>query len=116
MRVLLIDDAETARLAMADYFRARGYATACARSVDEAQTLQSAEPYDAVIFDLNDAEQSTTEALDQVAKMRSVRLGTRVVVLVANEPVGVPEQMNVHRGHVVVKPLGLPDLEHLMFS
>jgi DNA-binding response OmpR family regulator len=116
VRLLLIDDAETTRFALNEYFRAKGYSTSCARDLEEAELLRSEGLYDAVIFDVNDALAMTGQAVDEASGSRTLRLGKRVVVLVACDASDIPLHESTSAAHVVQKPLPLPDLEQIMLG
>jgi DNA-binding response OmpR family regulator len=116
VRLLLIDDAETTRFALNEYFRAKGYTTSCARNLDEAELLRSEGLYDAVIFDVNGARVMTRQALDEASGSRALSLGKRVVVLVACDTSDIPLHKSTPAAHVVPKPLPLSVLEQIILG
>ena len=112
-RLLVIDDEEAIRGAMARYFRRIGYLVDCARELEEAEALVTCTDYSIVIADLS-LSGSGTEGLEIVRYLRRTCPNARVIVLTA---FGAPhlEREAYRRGAdaLLHKPRPLADIARL---
>lgn len=81
-RLLVIDDEETIRQALARYFRRIGYTVDCAQELEEAEALATHIEYALVIADLSLTD-SGYEGLEILRYLRSTCPNARVIVLTA---------------------------------
>ena len=81
-RLLVIDDEESIRHALARYFRRIGYTVDCAQELEEAEALATHIEYTLVIADLSLTD-SGYEGLEILRYLRSTCPNARVIVLTA---------------------------------
>ena len=116
-RLLIVDDEDTIRFALAEYFRGSGWAVDAAAEKEEAEALLACTAYAVVIADLRLTGIYGVEGLDIVQWSRHLRPETRVVLLTGN---GTPELETEARRRGVDaflhKPLPLPQLEAVVDS
>jgi two-component system response regulator PilR (NtrC family) len=82
-RVLVVDDEESIRLALADYLEHRGYRVDCAGTAGEARSLLSAGGYEVVIVDLRLSASEPSGGLRLLRRVREGSPRTRTVLLTA---------------------------------
>ncbi len=88
-RLLLIEDEESTRVAMSEYFAARGCSVDCAGNFEEAHRRLDRESYTAVVVDLRlpgPAGHTEAHGLAIIERARRGHLATRVVVLTGSGP------------------------------
>lgn len=111
-RLLIVDDEDAIRFALAEYFKGNGWAVDAAAEKEEAEALLACTTYAVVIADLRLTGIYGVEGLDIVQWSRHLRPETRVVLLTGN---GTPELETEARRRGVDaflhKPLPLPQLE-----
>ena len=114
-RLLVIDDEDSIRFAMKEYFEVNGYQVDCAREAEEAEALLAHLRYDAVIADLRLTGIYGSEGLGIIGSIRQRYPWARTILLTAY---GSPEiQSEAERLGVdlfVHKPKPLPELEHMV--
>jgi DNA-binding response OmpR family regulator len=81
-RLLVVDDEEPIRLALREYFTARGYAVDSAQEIEEAEALLNVNTYDIVIADLRLTGIHGAEGLELVSYVRE-RSAANVILLTA---------------------------------
>jgi DNA-binding response OmpR family regulator len=111
-RLLIVDDEDAIRFALAEYFKGNGWTVDAAGEKEEAEALLACTAYTVVIADLRLTGIYGVEGLDIVQWSRHLRPETRVVLLTGN---GTPELETEARRRGVDaflhKPLPLPQLE-----
>jgi len=80
--LMIIDDEEPIIFSMHDYFTEHGWVVDCARAMDEAKSMASANDYDVVITDLHLTGIHGAEGLELVSFFRS-RGTAKVIVFTA---------------------------------
>ena len=81
--VLIIDDEESIRFSMSEYFSLHGYEVDTAREWEEAERLLQSTEFKAVIQDLRLGRNGNTEGLDMIRTIRAYNPQTRIIVLTA---------------------------------
>jgi len=81
--VLIIDDEESIRFSMSEYFSLHGYEVDTAREWEEAEKLLQSREFKAVIQDLRLGRNGDTEGLDMIRTIRAYNPQTRIIVLTA---------------------------------
>ena len=81
--VLIIDDEESIRFSMSEYFSLHGYEVDTAREWEEAEKLLQSTEFKAVIQDLRLGRNGNTEGLDMIRTIRAYNPQTRIIVLTA---------------------------------
>lgn len=111
MKILLIDDDESLRTAMADFFLGRGYWVQCAAEAEEAIAMVKHHRYDAVIVDL---ELNSIEGLDGFSVLKASRQSsprTKVVVYSGHSSPMIMEAALRHGGtKFIPKPASFKQL------
>ena len=116
-RILIVDDEESIRFAMGEYFEVQGYHVDCAQSFEEADALLAKGPYLVVIVDLRLTGTSNLGGLDVVRSARERYPDTRVIVLSAYRSPEIEAEVGRHGvGAFLRKPKPLPDLAQIMFG
>jgi DNA-binding NtrC family response regulator len=113
-RVLFVDDEESIRFALRDYFAAEGYDVNAARDVNEADALLARQPYEVVIIDLRLGPSNQALGLELVSRVRASHPTTAVVLFTAH---GTPEiALETRRlgATFLEKPLPLPALRSVI--
>jgi DNA-binding NtrC family response regulator len=87
-RLLFVDDEESIRFALRDYFAAEGYEVDVAPDVDQAAALLAGRPYDVVVIDLRLGPRLEPLGLELVSRVRTQYPATKVVLFTAH---GSPE-------------------------
>ncbi len=113
LRLLVVEDSESIRFGLAEYFTARGFAVDSAARLGDAVTLLHEFRYDIVITDLRLSDERQVEGLDIIADVRARCPGTRVVLLTAYGSASV-QAAAAHLGVdlFLQKPIRLADLEN----
>jgi DNA-binding response OmpR family regulator len=83
-RVLIVDDEETTRDAISEYFQAQGYEADSAREAEEAEALLTHVRYDAIVSDLRLTRIHGAEGLEIVAYVKERCPWTRIILLTAH--------------------------------
>jgi DNA-binding response OmpR family regulator len=81
--MLVVDDEETIRNAVREYFESRGYFVDCATELEEAQALLVHRDYAIVLADLRLTGANGNEGLQLVVDIRERRPVTRIVLMTA---------------------------------
>lgn len=81
--LLIIDDEESIRFSMSEYFSMHGYQVDTAREREEAEKLLESTEYNVVIQDLRLGKNGNTEGLDTIRMIRAQNPQTRIIVLTA---------------------------------
>jgi len=81
--ILIVDDEETLLLAMMEYFTGHGFAVDCSRDFRGAEALLTANPYAAIITDLQLAGLDDKRGLDLITLARKRWPGIRIILLTA---------------------------------
>jgi DNA-binding NtrC family response regulator len=116
-RMLIVDDEESIRFAMGDYFRVHGYSVDCAENVAEAEALLSTGPYSVVIADLRLTGQGKLDGIEVVKSVRKRHPDTPIIVLSAyRTPEIEAELIEYGVGAFLRKPKPLPDLAQIVFG
>jgi DNA-binding response OmpR family regulator len=116
-RLLVVDDEEAVRFAVADYFTLHGYRVDAAADRDAAQRLLSTADYDLAIVDLR---LSGTQSLDGLSLVRHIRTHasrTPVVLLTgsaSSELIAAAEDCGVSA--VLFKSSSLPRVRAVVAS
>ena len=113
-RLLVVEDEEFIRMALEDYFAARGYAVDAAGEWEEAEALLSTRRYDVVITDLRLTGFGGTEGLEVVGLVRQRFPGTRLILLTGFGSAEVETEAR-RRGvdAFLHKPMALSDLARI---
>lgn len=116
-RMLIVEDEESIRFAMSDYFKVHGYLVDCAQSVEEAKALLDTGPYSVVIADLRLTGMGQLGGIEVVRTVRALHPCTPTIVLSAYcSPEVEAEVMQHGAGAFVRKPKPLPDLAQIVFG
>ena len=110
-RVLFVDDEESIRFALRDYFGSAGYDVSAACDVHEAEALLAERVYEVVIIDLRLGPDSRTLGLDLASSVRKRHPSTAVVVFTAHGTVEVAREARRLGAVFLEKPLPLPTLQ-----
>lgn len=79
-----MDDEETTRDAISEYFQAQGYEADSAREAEEAEALLTHVRYDAIVSDLRLTRIHGAEGLEIVAYVKERCPWTRIILLTAH--------------------------------
>jgi DNA-binding response OmpR family regulator len=113
--ILIVDDEESTLFAMTEYFTSRGFVVDGAREVREAEMLAVANPYAAVITDLQLTTSHDRQGLDLITYVRQQRPSVCIILLTAH---GSPQvEAEARRRGVdafLVKPQPLSAVEQIM--
>jgi two-component system response regulator HydG len=82
-RILIVDDSNSVRFALADYLRGLGHSVDCAVEREEAEALLVSRRYSLVVADLRLTAVHGVEGLELIDLAREVCPGTRSVLLTA---------------------------------
>ena len=82
--ILIVDDQESTLFAMAEYFTSRGFVVDGACEVREAEMLLAANPYAAVITDLQLTASHDRQGLDLITHVRQQRPSACIILLTAH--------------------------------
>ena len=83
-RILVVDDVDTTRFALARHFRRCGFGVDCARELEEAEALALHTQYELVIADLSLTGADGREGLEIIRFLRRHCPAVRVIVITAN--------------------------------
>jgi CheY-like chemotaxis protein len=110
-RVLIVDDEETTRGAISEYFQAQGYEADSACEAEEALALLTHVRYDAIVSDLRLTRIHGAEGLEIVGYVKERCPWTRIILLTAHATPEL-EVEALRRGvdHVLTKPQPLAKL------
>ncbi|HKX27760.1 MAG TPA: response regulator [Blastocatellia bacterium] len=116
-RILIVDDEESIRFAMSEYFKTHGYLVDCAQDVREAEANLTCHSYSVVIADLR------LEGLGDIGGLEVVRLveerypETRVIVLSAYGAPEVEEETGRYGIRIFLrKPQPLPEVAQIVLG
>jgi DNA-binding NtrC family response regulator len=82
-RLLVVDDEESIRFSMSEYFGLQGFKVDTAHEVEEAEKLIETKNYAVIIQDLRLGTTRNSDGLEIIRLVREKSPGTRVVVLTA---------------------------------
>ena len=83
-RLLIVDNEETILFSLTRYFCKVGFTVDCATELEEAEALAVHTRYDLVIADLALTTTGSTEGLEIIRHLRTVRSHARVIMLTAH--------------------------------
>jgi ActR/RegA family two-component response regulator len=114
-RLLLVDDEGAILMAVAEYFRRRGYDVACAQKREEAESLLAAGDYACVIADLRLTTREADDGLAIAAFVRERCPATRIVILTAYDSPAAERQAQT-RGvdALMLKPKPLAEVARVI--
>src|SRR5436190_20902067 len=116
-RMLIVDDEESIRFAMSEYFRGYGYSVDCAQSVEEADSLLSSGPYSVVIADLRLTGLGKLSGIEVVKSIYERYPATPIIVLSAYRSPEIEAELLRHGvGVFLRKPKPLPDVAQIVFG
>jgi len=116
-RMLIVDDEESIRFAMSEYFRVHGYSVDCAESIEEAEALLDKGSYSVVIADLRLSGQGELGGIEVVKSVRKRHPGTPIIVLSAYRTPEIESELTEHGvGAFLRKPKPLPDVAQIVFG
>jgi DNA-binding NtrC family response regulator len=110
--ILLVDDHESIRAAIADYLEGQGFAVATARGMAEARATFRARMPDAAVldYDLGDGD-----ALQLLAEMRALDPACGIVILTGQGTIDLAVRaMREGADHFLTKPVELPALRVIL--
>lgn len=111
MRLLLVDDNEELRSAMAQFFLDRGYSVQCTGETEEAVAVIKHHQFDAAIVDL---ELNSIEGLDGFRLLKTLRKSCplmQLLVYSGHSSQTITEAALRHGGNkFIAKPASLPHL------
>src|SRR5688572_20134446 len=110
--ILLVDDHETIRVALADYLESQGYQVATAGGVAEARTTFRARMPDAAVldYDLGDGD-----ALQLLAELRALDPTCTIIILTGQGSIDLAVRaMREGADHFLTKPVELPALSVIL--
>jgi DNA-binding NtrC family response regulator len=110
--ILLVDDHEAIRVALADYLESQGYEVATAAGVAEARTTFRARMPDAAVldYDLGDGD-----ALQLLAELRALDPTCAIVILTGQGSIDLAVRaMREGADHFLTKPVELPALSVIL--
>jgi DNA-binding NtrC family response regulator len=115
--MLIVDDEESIRFAMSEYFKVHGYQVDCAQSVEEATALLGTGPYSVVIADLRLTGLGNMGGMEVIRSVRERHPKTPIIVLSAYRSPEIEAEIERHRvGAFVRKPKPLPDVAQIVFG
>lgn len=113
--MLVVDDEESIRDAVRDYFEGRGFHVDCARELEEAQALLVYRDYAVVLADLRLTGANGKEGLELVVDIRERRPVTRIVLMTAYGSNDVENAAGAAGVDCVIhKPQRLPDIARIV--
>lgn len=83
-RLLIVDDEESIRFSMKEYFNLQGYHVDAAQDVEEVKQLVEDQDYDVIIEDLRLGPAQKPDGLDMIKFIRAHNSHARIVVLTAS--------------------------------
>jgi DNA-binding NtrC family response regulator len=110
--ILLVDDHESIRVALADYLESQGYGVATASGVAEARTTFRARMPDAAVldYDLGDGD-----ALQLLAELRALDPTCTIIILTGQGSIDLAVRaMREGADHFLTKPVELPALSVIL--
>jgi CheY-like chemotaxis protein len=111
MRLLLVDDVESAREALAEVLRAQGAEVRTARDVSECRQAMHAARPEAVLLDLNLGGES---GIDLAAEIRREWPAVRLVAFTGSERESFDESELEHFDGFLMKPVAIKDVLRLL--
>jgi DNA-binding NtrC family response regulator len=115
--MLIVDDEQSIRFAMSEYFKLHGYAVDCAESVEEAVALLGTGPYSVVIADLRLAGLGKLSGIEVLKSVHERHPGTPVIVLSAYRSPEIEAELVQHGVSAFLrKPKPLPDVAQIVFG
>ncbi|MFN0086084.1 MAG: response regulator [Blastocatellia bacterium] len=116
-RMLIIDDEESIRFAMSEYFKVHGYQVDCAQSVEEATAFLGTGPYSVVIADLRLTGWGNLGGLAVIKSVRERHPKTPIIVLSAYRSPEIEAEIERHSvGAFLRKPKPLPDVAQIVLG
>lgn len=116
-RILIVDDEQTVRFAMQDYFETLGYEVDCAADLATAKALLHETTYPLVITDLRLGGSDNQEGLKIIMCAHRRNPDTRIVLLTAyGSPALTAEARRLGADTVLNKPMSLPKLAQFVES
>lgn len=116
-RMLIVEDEESIRFAMSEYFKVHNYAVDCAESVEEAEALLGTGPYSVVIADLRLTGIGKMGGIEVIKSVHERHPGTPIIVLSAySSPEIEAELMHHGVGAFLRKPKPLPDVAQIVLG
>ena len=116
-RMLIVDDEQSIRFAMSEYFKLHGYSVDCAESVEEAEALLGTGPYAVVIADLRLAGLGKLSVIEALKSVHERHPGTPVIVLSAYRSPEIEAELAAHGVSAFLrKPKPLPDVAQIVFG
>ena len=113
--ILIVDDQESTLFAMTEYFTSRGFAVDGARELREAEMLFVANPYVAVITDLQLTASHDWQGLELITYVRQRWPSVCIILLTAHgSPQVEAEARRCGVDAFLVKPQPLSAVEHTM--
>jgi DNA-binding NtrC family response regulator len=110
--ILLVDDHEAIRVALADYLESQGYSVVTAAGVDEARTTFRARMPDAAVLDYNLGD---GDALQLLAELRALDPTCAIVILTGQGSIDLAVRaMREGADHFLTKPVELPALSVIL--
>lgn len=111
-QILIVDDEDTIRLNLGQYFRARDYEVREADNGKAALELCRSVPIDVVLLDLRLPDQ---DGLEVLKKIKSVSPGTGVIIITAYGDVETAvKAIQLQADNFVLKPVDLASLEAIV--
>jgi DNA-binding response OmpR family regulator len=83
LRLLVVDDEESIRFSMKEYFSLQGYRVDAAQDLEEAEQLVEATDYDVIIEDLRLGPAQKPDGFEMIKFIRGHNSHARIVVLTA---------------------------------
>jgi len=116
-RILFVDDEETIRFALSEYFTQHGCLVDCAENVEEAEALLESGPYSVLIADVRLAGLHDMSGFTIVKTARERDPETLIVVLTAYQTPEIQAQAwRYGIGALLHKPLPLQELAQVIFG
>jgi DNA-binding NtrC family response regulator len=116
-RILIVDDEESIRFAMSEYFKAHRYIVDCAQNVQEAEASLAEHSYSVVIADLRLEGFGDLGGLEVIRLVHEHYPDTRVIVLSAyRSPELEAEAGRYGIGVFLRKPQPLSEVAQIVFG
>lgn len=113
--ILIVDDEETLLLAMREYFTDHGFVVDCSRDFRGAKALLTANPYTAIITDLQLGGPDDKRGLDLITLARKKRPGIRIILLTAYASSQIEAEARRRGADAFLhKPRPLAEVEHIV--
>lgn len=110
--ILLVDDHESIRVAIADFLEAHGFQVVTASGVEEARTTFRARMPDAAVLDYNLGD---GDALQLLSEMRALDPACAIVILTGQGSIDLAVRaMQGGADHFLTKPVELPALRAIL--